>query len=175
MSQEEFAPTRFTDGDWEVNGSSVVASAATFRWLFDCKPMRMTLSVEECEANARLIAASPRMFHLLRRCLEYVDVDMKASAVLTATEVRGVLAGVLGGPPPEAWEGTSVARENRKLKAVLGEMVSAFHELCRQPGAGSTMVGPMKRMNKCANEAMYMGVPADYNHTTTLPDVASLD
>ncbi len=55
----------YTPGPWRANGSSVVASPDTFRFLFDCKPLRMTLGVEECQANARLIAAAPDLLEAL--------------------------------------------------------------------------------------------------------------
>ena len=60
---------KFTPGPWEANGTSVVASSHTFICLFDCKPLRMTLSGEECAANALLIAAAPDMLDTLESIL----------------------------------------------------------------------------------------------------------
>ena len=54
-----------TPGPWEANGTTVVASKESFRALFDCKPLRMTLSADECAANAHLIAAAPDLLEAL--------------------------------------------------------------------------------------------------------------
>jgi hypothetical protein len=70
--------TKHTPGPWEANGSTVVANKASFRALFDCKPLRMTLSAEECAANARLIAAAPELLEALQY-QEMADADPEAS------------------------------------------------------------------------------------------------
>lgn len=56
---------KHTPGPWIHNGTTVIAGADTFRALFDCKPLSMTRSGKECEANARLIAAAPTMLKIL--------------------------------------------------------------------------------------------------------------
>ena len=62
--------SKHTPGPWEANGVIVTAGRESFRALFDCKPISMTLSAEECEANAQLIAAAPE---LLEACIKAHD------------------------------------------------------------------------------------------------------
>ena len=64
---------KHTPGPWEANGVLVVASNDSFRTLFECKPLTMTLSVEECEANAHLIAAAPELLEACKEALNYVQ------------------------------------------------------------------------------------------------------
>ncbi|MCE9565793.1 MAG: hypothetical protein K8U57_27525 [Planctomycetes bacterium] len=88
-----------TPGTWEANGSTVIASKESFRALFDCKPLRMTLSADECAANARLIAAAPDLLGALQAILQDADAISYATPHLSGDyweEARAAIAKAIG-------------------------------------------------------------------------------
>lgn len=110
--------TKFTPGPWEVgnNGSYVNVATGSFihpheprsptpaeldelgdechdDWrVCDCEGSTFSRSTAECAANARLIAASPKMFEVLASALEFLSngTPIHPGSILDQ-EIRAVL------------------------------------------------------------------------------------
>lgn len=80
------AETKFTPGPWKTsNGTDIFPVADTEGWFYiaDCDPSNAPLSRDDegmsyaqAQANARLIAAAPKLYEKLAEIRKWMDVDV---------------------------------------------------------------------------------------------------
>ena len=97
--EEDRMNTQHTPGPWyppeHVNG---VVYATHRKAVAVCEPLdnyggvMWPRSPDECEANARLIAAAPELVEVLRSCLEYLEANPDEFSEPRATAARAALA-----------------------------------------------------------------------------------